>query len=206
MKAPKVNYSCSQSHLIITENYLERLRKKVEAGEERPASLGMIQLKKRDLQQKLLLTEMYQKEKWLELKLLCGIKSDLSFPSEATLLQVPVQIPLDSVTLHADFTHYNTQQMLTIEKERQSIRSNYFPEVSLGYFNQSLDNITNFQGVQVRLSAPLFDRKQRMDAKFNELQSKHQVQVNEVNEAGWMRSLDHAYHHYLEVKAYYEKK
>ena len=107
--------------------------------------------------------------------------------------------------LSQDFFQSGILEVQTIEQERKHIRSAYFLEISVGYFNQSLDNVRNFQGVQVSLSAPLFNRQQRLDLKKSTLEITYQETVNASLTSHWQSAFHHALEHFTEVRTFYNE-
>jgi cobalt-zinc-cadmium resistance protein CzcA len=63
--------------------------------------------------------------------------------------------PLDSLTLDPAFVERNEQQLLVAETNIKVGKAQYFPSAYLGYVNQSLQNITGYQSVQVGISIPI---------------------------------------------------
>jgi len=107
--------------------------------------------------------------------------------------------------LSKDFFQSGILEVQTIEQERKHIRSAYFPEISVGYFNQSLDNVRNFQGVQVSLSAPLFNRQQRLDLKKSTLEITYQETVNASLTSHWQSTFHHTLENFTEVRTFYNE-
>lgn len=105
----------------------------------------------------------------LNLKSLTYIKHDYAVPTfDFTAV--------DSVLI-SEFEGYSIDPLLMVEQARQELmsrgvqtaRSAYFPTLSLGYFNQSLDYQRGFQGLIVGVSIPLFDRSTSTAVKQAEL-------------------------------------
>ncbi|SMG37542.1 cobalt-zinc-cadmium resistance protein CzcA [Marivirga sericea] len=62
---------------------------------------------------------------------------------------------IDSLTLDAAFTQRNEQQLLAATTNIKVGKAQYFPSAYVGYVNQSLQNITGYQSVQVGISIPI---------------------------------------------------
>lgn len=62
---------------------------------------------------------------------------------------------LDSLTLDPAFTQRNEQQLLAAETNIKVGKAQYFPNAYIGYVNQSLQNVTGYQSVQVGISIPI---------------------------------------------------
>lgn len=188
---------------IVAEKYLESLKIKVESGDESPVSLGLMQLRVRDLKQKSLIYSAQLNEQLIHLKLLTGIDGEIVFPKTGQLLNQFDPISSEKLELNSEFHQTGITLVKSIEQERRHIRSDYFPEITVGYFNQSLDNVRNFQGFQVSMSAPLFNRQQRIDLKKNAITTNYQETINASLISHWQSAFEHAVEHYNEVSAFY---
>lgn len=62
---------------------------------------------------------------------------------------------LDSLTLDPAFMKRNDQQLLAAETTIEVGKAQYFPNAYVGYVNQSLQNVTGFQSVQLGISIPI---------------------------------------------------
>ncbi len=62
---------------------------------------------------------------------------------------------LDSLTLDPAFTQRNKQQLLAAETNIHVGKAQYFPNAYIGYVNQSLQNVTGYQSLQVGISIPI---------------------------------------------------
>jgi cobalt-zinc-cadmium resistance protein CzcA len=59
------------------------------------------------------------------------------------------------LTLDATFIERNEQQLLAAETNIKVGKAQYFPSAYVGYVNQSLQNVTGYQSVQVGISIPI---------------------------------------------------
>ena len=55
------------------------------------------------------------------------------------------------------------------ERGVKTAGANYFPELSVGYFNQSLDHVRGFQGIQVGVSIPIFSNAASKNVKRSKI-------------------------------------
>ncbi len=62
---------------------------------------------------------------------------------------------VDSLTLDPAFTQRNEQQVKAAETNIKVGQAQYFPNAYVGYVNQSLQNVTGYQSVQVGISIPI---------------------------------------------------
>jgi cobalt-zinc-cadmium resistance protein CzcA len=191
-----------ENYINSSKSYIEKLEMKVKAGETRGSELGLAKIQLRQLEQLQIQSEMHLKEQTLLIQELCGIQNEVFLSKEPQLINGIIDLPADSVSLHSDFMDFNEQALETIHQEMLSRKAENFPDIALGYFNQSLDNVRNFQGVQVKLTAPIFNRSQRLDQKKLSLEKSLQAHVNQINATSWEYAMQHAYDHFKEVRAY----
>ncbi len=64
-------------------------------------------------------------------------------------------ISLDSLALDPAFVQRNEQQLMAAETNINVGKAQYFPNAYIGYVNQSLQNVTGYQSVQVGISIPI---------------------------------------------------
>lgn len=90
------------------------------------------------------------------LKVLMNSKLDLS-PLENKMIRLEIGIGSDSVSLANNpyisyIRQYSEMQNAVVKSEN----SQYLPDFSIGYFNQSIDNVNGFDGLQLGMSFPLW--------------------------------------------------
>ncbi len=90
-----------------------------------------------------------------DLKILMNSSDDLS-PSEKEMIRLEINVG-DSVSLANNpyisyIRQYSEMQSAVVKNES----SQYLPDFSIGYFNQSIDHATGFDGVQLGMSFPLW--------------------------------------------------
>ncbi|MBN2664592.1 MAG: CusA/CzcA family heavy metal efflux RND transporter, partial [Bacteroidales bacterium] len=78
---------------------------------------------------------------------------------------------------NASLSEYYNQQITLFQKNVSVQKSNYFPDVYAGYFNQKIDGISGFQGWEVGISLPLFFWSNQR----NVMSSKIDVQIAQNN-------------------------
>ena len=144
--------------LKMLDTLLSKLSKKMEIGDMSKVDFGLAEIYKSELQAKLSTAQVRFKTAESELRLLGMLKGILIAPDN-TDLEVD-----DGIVLIPKDLSINT--LLIADKAKidlanrgvNTAKSNYFPELSLGYFNQSIDHNKGLQGLQLGVSVPIFNR------------------------------------------------
>lgn len=96
-----------------------------------------------------------------ELQKLLGISEEVLIADNKLKKQV-LSISTDSTAIKQNpvLAYYN--QKISVASSQLAVEKNKFlPDLSLGYFNQSLDGVTGFQGVEFGIGIPIFFSAQR---------------------------------------------
>lgn len=90
-------------------------------------------------------------------------------------------------------------ELVALQKERQGARAIWFPSLSLGYFNQSIDHVNNYQGLKVGVRIPLFDFSRQREAQraqaridFQEERIRYENEQLDLSYASVKRSYEQA--------------
>jgi cobalt-zinc-cadmium resistance protein CzcA len=144
-----------------------------------------------------------------DLKTLLNNSEDLE-PSEKTMIRIDLNFGEDSITLNnnpyiAYIRQYTELQNTVVKKEGM----HYLPEFSIGYFNQSIDKVKGFDGLQIGMNFPLWFWSQsgkvqaariERDKAQNQLDS--EIKRSELEIANQFKQLEK----YTFILDYYEKK
>jgi heavy metal efflux system protein len=95
----------------------------------------------------------YQQETELSLRTIAGISNEYVFQLEP-LVQLSSKSLDDSVV--ALFTQPDRDFSAQLNLQKEMLSNEKLPSIGVGYFNQSLEHVSNFQGVRVGVSIPLF--------------------------------------------------
>jgi len=88
--------------------------------------------------------------------------------SEESMLELPL---MDSGKISANPILSLYQQTIDIkEKEVIVNKKGFFPDFNVGYFNQQIDGTQGFQGIQVGIAVPLFNRHQKAAVKASKIE------------------------------------
>ena len=97
----------------------------------------------------------------------------------------------DSVRMSPIFETYLWAEQSLAEQRSKSSRSEYFPAISLGYFNQQIEGTPGLDGVTAGVSVPLWFAPQKEELERNRLEQEvisHQSTQFEVSHVQWMRT------------------
>jgi len=143
----------------VIKNYRQKAENRQEVGELSNSELGLIVMEQSDLYRKLALAEINYSDAMQSFKQLTRIKQ---FNEIADSL---VNLPFDFSTAYEQYDKtllapYQTNIDYKSAKIKEA-NSAYFPEISLAYFNQSIDGFTGFQGVRGILAIPIWFKPQK---------------------------------------------
>lgn len=99
-----------------------------------------------------------------ELLYLSGLDAKVK---DTVLTALPIQL---NATLSNSLYSENELKIKQLEQQQKVIKSAFQPTFQLGYFNQSLDKVNNFQGIKGGLVVPLFFGGKRNELTINRLQ------------------------------------
>ncbi len=148
-----------RQQIEILKKYHAKAIRKQQAGDVSQAELGLIVMEQSDLYRQLALAEIDYSDVVNVFKQLTKITKVGELADSLTLMPLdvkPVAAEFDQ-TLLAPYVA-NTQFNLARVK---AASAGYFPEIKLGYFNQSLDGINGFQGVRGGVALPLWFKPQK---------------------------------------------
>lgn len=125
--------------------------------------------------------------------------------NEETTLELPL---LDSAEISKNPMLSIYQQAINIKEKEVTVRKReFFPDFNAGYFNQQIDGTQGFQGVQVGLAIPLFNRHQKAVVKSSQIdvdianqeKESYRLKLHQMLQ----EQLQNYNKHYLEIE-YYE--
>ncbi|MBE7441496.1 MAG: CusA/CzcA family heavy metal efflux RND transporter [Flavobacteriales bacterium] len=99
-----------------------------------------------------------------ELLYLSGLDAKVK---DTVLTALPIQL---NATLSNSLYSENELKIKQLEQQQKVIKSAFQPTFQVGYFNQSLDKVNNFQGIKGGLVVPLFFGGKRNELTINRLQ------------------------------------
>ncbi len=109
---------------------------------------------------------------------LTGIKGDLE-PDSTFIFSVESGNVLLSELKTDELLSGDLGRLSQYEMQKKMNNSGYFPQFSLGYFNQSIEHVAGYQGLKLGISVPILDRSNRIDAKKSQIQIDQQQ--DEIN-------------------------
>jgi heavy metal efflux system protein len=103
-----------------------------------------------------------------QLKVICNCEEEINFPQERFFAFVNSnETKVGSEVLIAPFSAVESQKLA----EAKTYKGNYFPEISLGYFNQQLDGVEGFDGVLLGVNVPIWYKPTKSKIKGAELEA-----------------------------------
>lgn len=164
-------------HLLKFDSVITQLQKKVALGDIAPLDVGYAELYRSELQLELNSYRIEWSVAENKLRELGLLKGEIQLPETPyDIVEAVNKLTSDSMCenlLMADWALLETK----IQGVRTA-KANYFPDITIGYFNQSLDKSRGFQGVQVGVSVPILSRAQNVEVK--KAQIAVDVQQNQV--------------------------
>ncbi len=103
-------------------------------------------------------------------------------PEQETIQNMYLQEHPDTIKKHL-IQMIDIYQELLIEKEEKNIKIEkafFFPEISAGYFNQHIDQVTGFEGWQIGLNFPLVFHRQASGIKKSIIEK--EIKSHELNQ------------------------
>jgi heavy metal efflux system protein len=157
-----------------------------------------------------------------KLKLLLNSKL-MPVPEEIKLHRIEFIIPLDSMSVSENPSlSFMQQQVKVTEIEKQLERSQMLPDISLGYFSQTIigtqeingapryfGNDSRFTGIQAGISVPIWFvpyKARTKAAKINETLARNEAESYSIAVAGNFSSLLDEYSKFSSTVDYYEKQ
>lgn len=144
------------SMLRMQNEYIQQLELQLREGESSSVKLQLALLNRSTLEQQYLDFEQRRAQYSAALQSLCGIGDTIPIDPNAFLAFEISSENASKTELYEGFHSIHSLEEALLTKHQGMVRAQRFPELSVGYFNQSLDHETNFQGGQVGLSIPLF--------------------------------------------------
>ena len=148
-----------EKQISIVKMHLEKAERQLSSGEISNAELGLIIMEQSDLYRQLALAELNSSDALQKFRDLTKIE-EVDIQAEVlTLLPFDLTIMDESIdqSLMKPF-EYN---LLYQEAKVKMANAGYFPDIRVGYFNQSIDGINGFQGFRVGAAIPLWFRPQK---------------------------------------------
>ena len=163
------------SQIEITKSYQQKAENQQQAGELSNSELGLIVMQQSDLYRLLALAEINYSDAVEAFKQLTKINNIDDIADSLALLTfdyAAIDEQFD-VSLLAPFMKNNEFRSAKVKEANSA----YFPEVSLAYFNQSIDGLNGFQGVRGGVAFPLWFKPQKQAV----VQAKLDVEIAENN-------------------------
>ena len=141
-------------HINIFSDYLPKARYKEEVGEISKAELYLIEVQLSNLENEVATTRIMLNDKLVKLHEITHIKGTIEPPDES--YEIIAYIISDTVAVNNALLNYQKAKLSFSEKAVNTAKSEFFPELSIGYFNQSIDKIKGFQGITAGIYFPLW--------------------------------------------------
>lgn len=164
------NVRLLEHQVELLDTYIQIMRKKQEVGEVSSIDVGLIELYRSELLTRLAAAKMETLGVKASLIQLGNFTIDISLPEADSLRVVVDAFQLMDSTIDSDLLTANEAAVVQSEAQIRQERANYFPEISAGYFQQSLDNVAGFQGMKLGISIPLINRTHSANIKKAQLQ------------------------------------
>ena len=155
MKGVKIKYI--EIQLAQFDSVLIQLRKKVSVGDVSAADLGYAEVFQSDLQLELNTAQIDFQIAENRLRELGMFQGELRLPEITYTVYKPAMQSI-SDSLCNNLLIEESALLEAKKREVQTAKANYFPDINVGYFNQSLDKTRGFQGFQVGVSVPILNR------------------------------------------------
>jgi cobalt-zinc-cadmium resistance protein CzcA len=95
----------------------------------------------------------FQQEMVLALRTIAGISNEYNFQYIPLVIST---IKTESDSVVAILTQSDKAYISQLELQKEKVSNEKMPSIGVGYFNQSLERVSNFQGVRVGVTIPLF--------------------------------------------------
>jgi cobalt-zinc-cadmium resistance protein CzcA len=174
----KYNITSSYYHWLYYKNALQLVQQVSEllsnsernnqqmlkAGEINSTDYLLIQQLNNSMRQKIQFYFSGTAKKEQEMLFLSGLDAKIK---DTLLIALPIQL---NATLSNSLYSENELKIKQLEQQQKVIKSAFQPTFQVGYFNQSLDKVNNFQGIKGGLAIPLFFGGKRNELTLNRLQ------------------------------------
>lgn len=139
------------------DEYLKKVKERADQGDVSEMDLYLAEIYRSELSQSLLQLKNQSNSFKQQLKVIASIKGDFTPDTNFRIKPVLDQIQRpDSATIyHEALVAQNKYAEANWKLERSMIA----PNISAGYFNQTLDHVRGFQGGIVAVTLPIFDSK-----------------------------------------------
>ncbi|MDR6845348.1 CusA/CzcA family heavy metal efflux RND transporter [Flavobacterium granuli] len=130
-------------------------------------------------------------------------------PDSATPMQFAIQSNENQAKVDALVTDYYTQQISVYEKEANTYKALRTPKLGLGYFGQTIDTKSYFQGFTAGLQIPLFGGVNSAKAKASDIsisQSQLELDKNKMALKLQMQELKNNFDKQQKALDYYQKE
>ncbi len=168
--------SSYQDQMDLYTDVLEQSKKAEEAGDRSSLELSFLSQEFGALRLQAAQSKLQLETTTNRLVELTGIPSD-------SLIQ-PEQLPMITIegdtVLSSVFYEELNQKASLRNQQLSAAKLGYLPQLSVGYFNQQLEGVNGFQGVQVGASLPLWWKPQKEKVQQQQLQSEQTTIQNEM--------------------------
>ncbi len=167
-----------EDQLVLTDEHLRREHEKQLAGDISQVDLSMAELYKSELQSQLAMHRAEYIRQEQQLRSLTGISGALQVPEDREPL--PVSLPLKAFDADAAlFMQVEQAKKELAEQEIRQAKSAWFPELSVGYFDQTIDHVSGFRGMTFGVNIPVFNRSVATDVRKATIASEWQENATE---------------------------
>lgn len=157
------------------DTHIVRLEERQKVGDVSLVDLGMTEMYRSELIRKLSDAEQVKLQMENELRSITRIQGEIKHPNyELQLIHersLQESDSANSMLLAVEQAKLEASH-LTLKKEKSS----YFPDLSVGYFNQSIDHVRGLQGVTIGLSVPFLNRNYQSSIRKARIQT--EIQAN----------------------------
>lgn len=173
----KEMYDKIEAHIALMEEYLHQVKVKKELGDVGAVDLSLAEIQKAELLKQLSTAKLDLKEAEQHLRLLSGIRGEMSISGTLSNVLESSAMVLDTSGYSEALISAEVSRLEVLQSERRTHRAEYFPEFSVGYFNQTLDHVTGYQGLKVGVSVPILDRSKSIDVRRSNIQIDYQKEL-----------------------------
>ena len=167
-----------ESQLNRIEKHIEQLEEKSRLGEVSMVDIGMAEIYRSELMSQVNDANIRKLELENQLRTLTQIKSDFKAPdARITMLSGISALEADMSGLILLELQKSKSDAATSNLQKEKMR--YFPEISLGYFNQSIDHVRGLHGAKVGLSVPILNRNHQSEVRKARIQTEIQSNAYE---------------------------
>lgn len=149
-----------EAQIALMDVYLKQMESKLELGEISDVDYGLAIVYQSELQSNLSSLKVQLSEMKAQLKTVTGITSNFTLLAQVDSIDVKAVNQLIMSELNQDLLRPEESSIVAANFMEKSAKFQFFPEISAGYFRQSIDHEKNFQGAMVGLTIPVFNRGQ----------------------------------------------